>query len=150
MSGRRREVRSKRPSNGFGSIAVDFVPVPAQPGLRLALIGWSWRTSLQEVAGQLLLHPQKQSCRTLTAAAAHTDGLPLLSSSAFRARLPLGGESFGGELLVRRRFHHIRRWRGSFFLDLGEQPGLNRGGCPVSLGIVTGEAARLDDYGAQL
>jgi hypothetical protein len=55
-----------------------------------------------------------------------------------------------GELLVRRRFHHIRRWRGSFYLDLGEQPDLNHGGCPLSLGIVTGEAAGLDDYGAQL
>jgi hypothetical protein len=39
----------------------------------------------------------------------------------------LGGEAFGGERLVRRRFHGIRR-RRSFFLDLGEQPGLNRGG----------------------
>jgi hypothetical protein len=36
-------------ADGVG-IAVDFVP--AQRGLRLALIGWSWRTSLQEVARQ--------------------------------------------------------------------------------------------------
>jgi hypothetical protein len=43
---------------------------------------------------------------------------------------------------------HIRRWRGSFYLDFGEQPGLNRGVCPLSLGIITGEAAGLDDYGA--
>src|SRR5271156_1503541 len=62
----------------------------------------------------------------------------------------LGGEAFGGERLVRRRFPDIRRPRGSFFLDLGEQRGLNRGGCPLSLRIVTGETAGPDDYGAQL
>jgi hypothetical protein len=62
----------------------------------------------------------------------------------------LGRESFGGELLVRRRFDDIRRRLGSVFLDLGEQPGFNRGGCPLSLRIVTGKVAGLDDYGAQL
>src|SRR5204862_1760987 len=38
----------------------------------------------------------------------------------------------------------------SFVLDLSEQPGLDSGGCPLSLRILTGETARLDDYGAQL
>ena len=51
----------------------------------------------------------------------------VVEQTRFRAQLPLGGESFGGELLVRRRFHHIRGRRGLFFLDLGEQPGLNHG-----------------------
>jgi hypothetical protein len=51
----------------------------------------------------------------------------------------LGGEAFGDEPLVRRRFHHIRRRRGSFYLDLGEQPDLNRGGCPPSLRTIAGE-----------
>ena len=34
----------------------------------------------------------------------------------------------GDERCVRRRIRDIRRRRASFFLDLGEQPGLNRGG----------------------
>jgi hypothetical protein len=44
--------------------------------------------------------------RRATASETHllTDGLTLLSSTPFRARLPLGDESFGGERLVRRRF----------------------------------------------
>src|SRR5277367_4067289 len=37
-----------------------------------------------------------------------------------------------------------------FFLDLGEQPGFDRGGCPLSLRIVMGKPAGLKDYGAQL
>ena len=65
-------------------------------------------------------------------------------------RRSLGGEAFGCECLVRRRLPGIRRRRGSFFLDLGEQPGLHRGGCPLSLRIVMGEAAGLEDYGTQL
>jgi hypothetical protein len=40
----------------------------------------------------------------------------------------LGGEVLGDERCVRRRIRDIRRRRASFFLDLGEQPGLNRGG----------------------
>jgi hypothetical protein len=64
-------------------------------------------------------------------------------------RRSLSGESFGGEWLVRRCFPDTRG-RGSFFPDLGEQPGLNRGGRPLSLRIVTGEMAGLEDYGAQL
>jgi hypothetical protein len=56
----------------------------------------------------------------------------------------------GGEWLVRRRFPDIGRRRGSFFLDLGEQPSLNRGGCLRSLRIIMGKTAGLEDYGAQL
>jgi hypothetical protein len=62
----------------------------------------------------------------------------------------LGGEAFGGEWLVRSRFPEIRRRRGSFFLDLGEQPDLNGGGCLLSVRIVMGETAGLEDYRAQL
>jgi len=65
-------------------------------------------------------------------------------------RRSLGGEAFRGEWLVRRRFPDIRRRRGSFFPDLGQQPGLNRGGCPLSLHIIMGESACLEDNGAQL
>jgi hypothetical protein len=39
---------------------------------------------------------------------------------------------------------------GSFFLDLGEQTRLNRGGCPLSLHIVTGKTAGPDNYRGQL
>jgi predicted nucleic acid-binding protein len=63
---------------------------------------------------------------------------------------PLGGEAFGDEWLVRRRCSDIRCRRGSLFLDLGEQPGLDRGGRPRSLRIVMGETAGLENYGAQL
>ena len=63
---------------------------------------------------------------------------------------PLGGEAFGDEWLVRRRCSGIRGRRGSLFLDLGEQPTLDRGGRPRSLRIVMGETAGLEDYGAQL
>jgi hypothetical protein len=58
-------------------------------------------------------------------------GAVLLRSEAFRA------EKFG-------------RGRGSFFLDLGEEPGLGRGSRPLSLDIIMGETAGLDDKGAQL
>jgi hypothetical protein len=64
-------------------------------------------------------------------------------------RRSLGGESFRGEWPVRRRFPDTCGG-GTFCPDLGEQPVLNRGGCPLSLHIVTGETAGLDDYGAQL
>ena len=62
----------------------------------------------------------------------------------------LGGEAFGGEWLVRRLSDNVRCCRGFSFLDLGEQPGLDRGGCPLSLRMIIGETARLEDYGAQL
>ena len=39
---------------------------------------------------------------------------------------------------------------GSFFINLGDQPSLNRGSRPLSLYIVMGEMAGLDDKGAQL
>jgi hypothetical protein len=61
----------------------------------------------------------------------------------------LGGEAFGDEPPVRRRFPGICR-RGSVFFDLSEQPGLSRGGCPLSLRTVAGETASLEDYGSQL
>ena len=44
----------------------------------------------------------------------------------------------------------MRCRRGRFFVDPGEQPGLNRSVRPLSLRIVIGETARLEDYGAQL
>jgi hypothetical protein len=50
---------------------------------------------------------------------------------------------------VRRRFHGIRR-RCSFFLDLGKQSGLNRGGGPLLLRTIKSETAGRVDYGAQL
>jgi hypothetical protein len=62
----------------------------------------------------------------------------------------LGGEAFGGERLVRRRFRDIRRRRVSFFLDLGEQPGLDLSGRPVLLRMILGETAGLENDGAQL
>src|SRR6516162_2098420 len=65
-------------------------------------------------------------------------------------RRSLGGEAFEGEWLVRRPFSDIRRRSGSFFLDLGEQPGLGRGGRPLLLRVIMGERAGLEDYGAQL
>jgi predicted nucleic acid-binding protein len=63
---------------------------------------------------------------------------------------PLGGEAFGDERLVRRRCSDIRSGLGSLFLDLSEQPGLDRGGRSRSLRIVMGETAGLENYGAQL
>jgi hypothetical protein len=62
----------------------------------------------------------------------------------------LGSQVFGGERLVQRRFHDVRRRRGSFLLDLGKQPGLNRSDCPLSLHIIMGETAGPEDYRAQL
>jgi hypothetical protein len=62
----------------------------------------------------------------------------------------LGGEVLGDERCVRRRIRDIRRRRASFFLDLGEQPGLNRGGRALLLRMIVGETAGLEDYGAQL
>ena len=59
----------------------------------------------------------------------------------------LGGEGFGGEWL-RCRVRDIRR-RAPFFADLGKQPGLGRGGRPVLLRMIVGEAAGLEDDGAQ-
>jgi len=56
----------------------------------------------------------------------------------------------GGERLLWRRVRDIRRRRAPLFLDLGEQPGLSRSGCPLLLRMIFGEAAGLEDYGAQL
>jgi hypothetical protein len=66
------------------------------------------------------------------------------------SRGSLGGEAVGSEPLVRDGVRDIRRRRGSFFLDLGEQPGLGRGGRPLSLRIVIGEVAGLENDRAQL
>ena len=41
---------------------------------------------------------------------------------------PLGGQTLGGERVARRRSRDTRYRRGSFFCDLGQQPGLNGGG----------------------
>jgi choline dehydrogenase len=60
----------------------------------------------------------------------------------------LGGEAFGRERL-RRRVRDVRR-RAPFFSDLGKQPGLGRGGRPVLLRVIVGEAAGREDDGAQL
>ena len=57
----------------------------------------------------------------------------------------LGGEVLGDERCVRRRIRDIRRRRGSFFLDLSEQPGLNRGGRALLLRMIAGETAGLED-----
>ena len=61
----------------------------------------------------------------------------------------LGGEAFGGERLGRRRFFDVGRRRGSSFLDLIEQPCLDRGCRAVSFRIVMGKAARFEDDGTQ-
>src|SRR5207253_10743816 len=45
---------------------------------------------------------------------------------------------------------HIRRRRAWFLLDVGEQPGLNRGGRALLLRMIAGETAGLEDYGTQL
>src|SRR5712671_7854836 len=62
----------------------------------------------------------------------------------------LGGEVLEDERCVRRRIRDIRRRRPSFFLDLGEQPGLNRSGRALLLRMIVGETAGLEDYGAKL
>jgi hypothetical protein len=49
--------------------------------------------------------------------------------------------------IVWRHVWAIRRPRGPFFLDLGEQPGLGRGGRPVLLRKVVGKAAGLENDG---
>ena len=59
----------------------------------------------------------------------------------------LGGEAFGAQRL-RRRVRDIRR-RAPFFADLDKQPGLGGGRRPVLLGMIVGEAAGLEDDGAQ-
>src|SRR5271169_4402903 len=61
----------------------------------------------------------------------------------------LGGEAFGHEWLVRDRLPKYGRPSRLVFA-LGEQPGFNRGGCPLSLRIIMGETAGLEDDGAQL
>jgi hypothetical protein len=66
-------------------------------------------------------------------------------------RRSLGGEAFAGERSLGHHFSGICRRRCcSFFLDLGEQPDLDRGSGPLSLRGIVPESARLDDDGAQL
>jgi hypothetical protein len=43
-----------------------------------------------------------------------------------------------------------RRRRAWFLLDVGEQPGLNRGGRALLLRMIAAETAALEDYGTQL
>jgi hypothetical protein len=62
----------------------------------------------------------------------------------------LGGEAFGDERCVRRRIRDIRRRRGSFFLDLSEQPHPCHIGHPLLLRMIVGETAGLEDDGTQL
>ena len=62
---------------------------------------------------------------------------------------PLGGKAPSLEWLVRRYFTDIRSRPSSFFVDLGEQPGLNCSVRPLPLRIIIGETAGLKDYGAQ-
>ena len=45
------------------------------------------------------------------------------------------------------RYPPTPRW---FLLDVGEQPGLNRGGRALLLRMIAGETAGLEDYGTQL
>ena len=76
--------------------------------------------------------------------------LVLAVTANFWRRQSVGGRDFGGEAFggegFRRRFPDRRR--GTFFPDLGEQPGLGRGGRPVSLRIIVGKTAALEDDGA--
>jgi hypothetical protein len=44
----------------------------------------------------------------------------------------------------------ILRRPASFFLDPGEQPGLNRGGRPPLFSMIVGETTGLEDYSAHL
>ena len=62
----------------------------------------------------------------------------------------LGGEAFGDERCAQRRTRGIPRRRASFFLDLGEQPGLSRRGRALLLCMIVGETAGLEDYRTQL
>src|SRR4051794_22484334 len=62
----------------------------------------------------------------------------------------LGGEAFGGARLVPRHVRDIRRPHGSCSLDLGKQPGFDRGGRALLLRLIVGEMTSLEDYGAQL
>ena len=60
----------------------------------------------------------------------------------------LGGDRFGDEWLVRRPLFDVRRRSSSFFVNLGEQPGLNRGGCALSLRTIVCETTGLEDHDA--
>ena len=46
--------------------------------------------------------------------------------------------------------YEIHRRRRSSFLELGEQPGLDRAGRPLSLRMIVSESAGFEDDGAQL
>ena len=54
----------------------------------------------------------------------------------------LGGEAVGDE--------RLGRGRGSFFLDLGEQPGLDLGSRALSFRMIMSKTAGFQGYGAQL
>jgi hypothetical protein len=71
-------------------------------------------------------------------------------SSFDRGRGPLSGEASTGERFACRRFLDICCRRGSFFLDLGEQPGRHRSTGALSFRRIVRETARLEDDGAQL
>jgi hypothetical protein len=79
-------------------------------------------------------------CRASEDAAFQGSDRIMGGSGSLRGR-SLGGEAFGGVWLVRRWFPDIRRRLGTFFLDLGEQPCLNRDGCPLSFRIIKCETA---------
>ena len=49
-----------------------------------------------------------------------------------------------------RPLFHVHRSSSSFFRDLGEQPGLSRGRCPLTLRIVVCKTTGLEDYRAEL
>jgi hypothetical protein len=61
----------------------------------------------------------------------------------------LGGQPLGSECLIWHQSSDISSRRRSFFIDIGEQPGFDRGSCPLSLRIILCETASLEDYGAQ-
>jgi hypothetical protein len=62
----------------------------------------------------------------------------------------LGGKAFGDDRLTVRRVRAIRRRCLPLFPDLGQQPGLKRGGRPLLLRMIVGETAGLENDGAQL
>ena len=63
--------------------------------------------------------------------------------------LSLGGEAFGNKWLVRRSVRAIHGPRAVFFVDLGEQRSLGRGGRPLLFRMIIGETAGPEGYGAQ-
>ena len=74
---------------------------------------------------------------------------PLVAMTRDNRVRSLGGEAFGDERCVRCRIRYIRRRRGSFFLDVSEQPHPRHVGRPLLLSMIVGETAGLEDDGAQ-